>query len=110
DQLYTGHSRDNYDSIWRQACEAALDVEKLFGAKVSAESCFSQHDIRQRESQLRGGDGVAAVLDIAERPTVHESRPAFERLHQIRIDRVLEQQGHGALRLEIPGAHGALVP
>src|SRR5207249_8778163 len=45
----------------------ALDVEKLFGAQVGAEPCLRQHDIRQREPQLRSGDGIAAVRDIAER-------------------------------------------
>src|SRR5437773_10157642 len=49
------------------------------------------------------------MRDIAERPAVHERRAALERLHQIWIDGVLEQQRHRALCLEIAGAHRALV-
>src|SRR5438034_14647 len=44
------------------------------------------------------------MRDIAERPAVHERRAALERLHQIWIDGVLEQQRHRALCLEIAGA------
>ena len=40
---------------------------------------------------------------------MNERRAALERLHEIRIDRILEQQRHGALRLEIAGARSGFV-
>ena len=41
-------------------------------------------------------------------PGVHQRGPALERLHQVRQDRVLEQQGHGAGGLEL--ARGDRLP
>ena len=39
--------------------------------------------------------------DVGERAAVHEGGRAFERLHQIGRERVLQQHGHGARRLEL---------
>ena len=39
--------------------------------------------------------------DVGERPTVDESGRAFERLHQIGRERLLQKRGHRPMRLEI---------
>ena len=41
--------------------------------------------------------------DIGKGTAVHDRRGALERLHQIGLDGVLEQRGHGAVRLQILG-------
>jgi DNA-binding PucR family transcriptional regulator len=48
---------------------------------------------------------VAAVRDVGERAAVDEGRRAFQRLHEVRRDRVLEQRGHGAVAVQVAGAH-----
>ncbi len=49
------------------------------------------------------------MRDVAEGSAVHQRRPAFQGLHEVRAQRVLEQQRHGALRLQVTGAHRSLV-
>ena len=45
-----------------------------------------------------GDERVVAVGDVRERPAVDERRLALERLHEVRLDRVLEDDGHRARR------------
>ena len=45
------------------------------------------------------------MRDVGERPAVNESRRALERLHQIGRDGVLQQGRHGAVRVQLLGAH-----
>ncbi len=63
-----------------------------------------------RVAELERGRGrqhrVAAMRDIGERPAVHEGGRAFQRLHQIGGQRLLEQRRHRAMRLEVAGADG----
>ena len=49
------------------------------------------------------------MRDVGERAAVDEGGRAFERLHQVGRQRVLEQRGHRAMRLEVAGAHGFAV-
>ena len=100
---------DDNGRLGLEAGKAALDVEELLGAEIGAEPGLGQHDVAEREAELRRDDGVAAVRDVAERTAVHQRGPALECLHQVRIDRVLEQQRHRTLSLQVAGAHGRLV-
>ena len=84
---------------------AALDVEEFLGAEIGAEAGFGHHIVGELE---RGGGGehrVAAVRDIGEGAAVDEGGRAFQRLHQIGRQRVLEQRGHRPVRLQFAGAH-----
>ena len=102
--------RDHDDrSLRLQARHAALDVEELLGAQVRAEARFRHHQVCKRETHAGRGDRVAPVRDVAEGPPVHERRSPLQRLHEVRVQRVLEEQRHGALRLQITGAHRFLV-
>jgi hypothetical protein len=47
------------------------------------------------------------VGDVRERAAVHQARLALERLDQVRLERVLEQHGHGARGAEVLGVIGA---
>ena len=47
--------------------------------------------------------------DVGERAAVHERRVVLQRLHEIGFEGVLEQHRHGAVRLEVAGAHRLLV-
>src|SRR3989442_599713 len=78
--------------------EPAFDVQELLGAEVGAEARFRQYDVREGESELRRHDRVAAMGDVAKRAAVHERGATLQRLDEVRVDRVLEQQRHGALR------------
>ena len=93
------------DAVGLQAGLAALDVEELLGAEVGAEAGFGHHVVGELQRGRRRRHRVAAVRDVGERAAVDEGRRAFQRLHQVRRDRVLEQRGHRAVGLELPGAH-----
>jgi hypothetical protein len=41
------------------------------------------------------------VGDVGEGPAVHERRVVFQRLHQVRRQRVLQQHGHRAVHLQV---------
>ena len=71
-----------------ESAGATLNVEELLGAEVGAEARFGDHDVGQREAGARSHQAVAAVRDVAERTGVQNGRTAFERLHQVRAQRV----------------------
>ena len=92
-----------------QARLAALDVEELLGPEVGTEARFRHHEIGKLEGRLCRHDRVAAVGDVGEGAAVHEGRIVFQRLHQVRHQRVLEQHDHGARGLDVLGEDGRLV-
>src|SRR2546425_9231477 len=84
-----------YTTLFRSGIEArhpALDVEELLRAEVRAEARLAEHDVAQAERELRRHHRVAAVGDVAERAAVDERRSALERLHQVRVDGVLQEE------------------
>ena len=95
-------------STTQSGCEpglAALDVEEFLGAEVGAEAGFG-HDVIGELERGRGREHrIAAMRDIGERAAVDEGRRAFQRLHQIGRDRVLQQRRHRAMRLQVARAH-----
>ena len=85
---------DQHHAVGRQAGLAALDVEELLGAEIGAEAGFGHHIVGELE---RGGGGehrVAAMRDIGERAAMDEGGRAFQRLHQVGRQRVLQQRRH----------------
>ena len=99
---------DDDHRIRREARLAALDVEEFLGTQVGAEAGFG-HRVFAQAQAVRGHHGVAAVRDVGERAAVHEGRVAFQRLHQVRHQRVLQQHGHGAVGAQVLRADGLLV-
>ena len=98
--------RDDDDGIRFQAGEAALDIEELLGAEVRAEACLRDDVIGELQRELRRHDAVAAMGDIRERAAVDEGRCAFECLHEVRLDGILEEQRQSACHIELFGADG----
>ena len=88
---------------------AALDVEEFLRAEIGPEAGLGDHEIRELQRRARGDDGIAAMGDIGEGPAMDEGRRMFERLHQVRLHRILQENGHRAVGLEIAGVDWALV-
>src|SRR5690606_512490 len=60
-------SRDDHGCCRLEASLAALDVEELLSAKISAEARFGDDVVSQLESGRRSDNRVAAVRDVGER-------------------------------------------
>ncbi len=88
-----------------QARGAALDVEELLGAHVRPEARLRADDLVGGERQPVGEDRAVAVGDVRERPAVDEGGAALERLEQVRLEGVPEQDGHGAGDAQVLGGH-----
>ena len=101
--LQRAHRGDDHHRVGLKTGEAALDVEELLRAQIGAEAGLGHAVVAERHGHARGHDGVAAVGDVGERAAVHESRGALERLHEVRLQSVLQKRGHGALGLQIVG-------
>ena len=99
-------SGDNHDSAGANARHAALDVQELLGTKVGAKAGLGNRNVTKTHGHAGGHDGVAAVGDIGEGTAVDKRGRALERLHQVGLERILKQRGHGALGLKVAGADG----
>ena len=96
---------DQHRAVRRDAGLAALDVEELLAAEVGAEAGFGHDVVGELERGRRRQHRIAAMRDVGERAAVDEGGRAFQRLHQVRRQRLLQQHGHGAVRLEVARAH-----
>ena len=63
---------------------------------VGAETALGHDVVAELQRDAVGDERVVAVRDVRERPAVDERRLALERLHEVRLDRLLEQDGHRA--------------
>jgi hypothetical protein len=75
------------------------------GTQVGAEPGLGHDVVGEPEPGPGGDDRVAAVGDVRERAAVDQRRVALERLDEVRHERVLEQDGHGARRLQVGRGH-----
>ena len=94
---------DHDGRIRPEAGRPALDVEELLGAHVGPEAGFGDHDVVRHQRQPVRDDRVVAVGDVRERPGVDEGRPTLQRLEQVRLDRVAQQDGHRAGDTQVLG-------
>ena len=74
---------------------AALDVQELFCAQVGTETGLGDDIIGQREAELGGHDAVAAVGNVGKGAAVDDGGVVFQRLNEVRVQRILQQGGHG---------------
>ena len=102
-QLQGADRGHDHHGVGADARLAALDVHEFLGAEVGAEAGLGDGVLGQPHGELRGQDAVAAVGDVGERAAVDEGRVAFQRLHQVGLDGVLQQHGHGAVGLQVGG-------
>jgi len=85
-------------------------MSKNFSAPISAPKPACDDDVGPGQRDAVGDDAVVSVRDVAERTTVDERRPALHGLHEVRLDRVLQQHGHRTGHLEVLGGDdGAIV-
>ena len=101
--LDRAHGGDEHGGRRRQLAEPADDVEELLHAHVGAEPGLGDDVVAELHPDQVGDQRVVAVGDVRERAAVHEHRLALERLHEVRLDRVLEQHGHRAGGAEVLG-------
>ena len=104
--LQRAGSGDDHDGAGANARHAALDVEELLGTQVGAKAGLGNGDIAKAHRHTRGHDRVAAVSNVGEGTAVDKRGRALERLHQIGLERVFKQRGHGTLGLEVAGTDG----
>ena len=90
------HRRDDHDDVRPEAADAADDVHELLHPEVGREARLRDHELAELERDPVGDDRVVAVGDVRERARVHEAELPLERLHDVRLDRVLQQHGHRA--------------
>ncbi|CUN76796.1 Uncharacterised protein [Collinsella aerofaciens] len=98
--------RDDHDGAGANARHAALDVEELLGTQIGTEAGLGNGDIAKAHRHTRGHDGVTAMSNVGKGATVDKRGRALERLHQVGLERVFKQRGHGTLSLKVTGADG----
>ena len=67
---------------------------------------LGDHVVAELERDAVGDERVVAVRDVRERAAVDERRLPLERLHEVRLDRVLEDDGDRAGRADLLGGDG----
>ncbi len=103
--LQGADGRYQHDGIGHQPGIAALDVEEFLHADVGTEPALGPDIVAQLQRDLVGQNAAVAVRDVRERPGVDEGGLAFERLHQVRHDRVLEQHGNRPSHAQVLQRH-----
>ena len=102
-RLRRAHAGDEHRGARRESAGAADDVAEFLEAEVAGEARFGDDVVGQLERDAVRQDRVVRVRDVAERAGMHQRRLALERLHQVRLDRVLHDHGHRAAGLEHVG-------
>ena len=95
--------RDDHHGRGPQTRLPALDVNEFLRPEVRAETRLRYDVIGELERRPRGKHRVATMRDVGERATVNEGRIVLKRLHQIRLQSLLEQYRHRALCIEVTG-------
>ena len=97
----TTTAADGASPAWRHL------MSRNFSAPRSAPKPASVTTMSASPQAGAGGDDrVAAVGDVGEGAAVDQRRAALDRLDEVRQERVLEEDAHGAGRLEIGGGDG----
>ncbi len=95
------HGGDEHDGARPQVTDTARDVEELLHPHVRGEAALGDHVVAELEGDAIGDEGVVAVRDVREGSAVDERGLPFERLHEVGLDRVLEEHRHRARRLHL---------
>ena len=88
---------------------AALDIQKLLCAQIGTETGLSDGIVGQRKAQLGSQHAVAAVGDVGKGTAVDDGGVVFQRLYKVRVQRVLQQGGHGTGSTDLTGSDGLAV-
>ena len=79
-------SRNQYDCVRMKICFPALDIHKFLSAKVCAEACFGDYNIRQLQGCLCGTDAVAAMCYIRKWSAMYQSTSMLQSLDHVWLD------------------------
>ena len=82
--------RDQHYCCRLEIAHPAFDVQEFLRAQISAEARLRDCIIRQFQSHPRRGQTVAAMCDIGKRTAMNDGRNVFQRLHQVRFDRLFQ--------------------
>ena len=104
------HGRDEHDRARGDRPDPADDVEELLHAHVRAETGLGDDVVAELQADEVGDERRVPVGDVRERPAVDERRLALERLDEVRLDRVLEENGHCPGRLQLLGRDRLALP
>ncbi len=85
------HGGDEHDRARAEPTRAADDVEELLHAHVGAEPALGDDVVTELQRHEVGDERVVAVRDVRERAAVDERGLPLERLHEVRLEGVLEQ-------------------
>ena len=108
--LERAHRRDDDHGIGRDSREAALDVKELLRAEVGAEARLRHDNVGELQGEFRRHDAVAAVRDVRKGTAVDEDGRAFERLHDIGLDGILEEKRQRARRAQLVSTASLAIP
>ena len=104
--LEAPHGRDEHGSIGGEARVAALDVEEALGAHVGTEARLGEEEVAGVDADAVGHDRAVAGGDVAERAGVHEGRGVLQRLHEVGLDGLTQDDGHRPGGADLLGGDG----
>ena len=104
--LQRAHGRHDHCCVGREARSAALDVEEALGAHVRAKARLSDQELTGVDADQIGDHRRVAGGDVAERARMHEHRRVLERLEQVGLDSIAQDDCHRAGRVQLLGADG----
>ena len=107
--LKRSYARNQDGRIRLQTGDPADDVVELLATQVGCESALCDDIVCHLQGVLRGDDRAVPVGDVREWSTVDERRLTLECLHEVRHDRVLEQEAHRADALQFVRGDGLVV-
>ena len=90
------NGRDEHGGARGEPASAAHDVAELLEAEVAREPGFGDHVVGHLQRDAIGENRVRCVRDVAEGSRMHQRRLPLQRLHEVRLDRVLHDDGHRA--------------
>ena len=97
------HGRNDDDNVRLEPADAADDVHELLHPEIGGEAGLGDHELTELQRHPVGDDRVVAVRDVREGAGVHEADLALERLDDVRLDRILQQDGHRTCGLDVLG-------
>ena len=80
-------------------------MNKFFASQIKGETRFGDGKIGMRQRQARRQNRITTVGNIRKRPTVHESRHTFHRLHEIRSERITQDSEERTRNFQFPRKH-----
>src|SRR2546427_784610 len=107
--LQRADADDEDRSVGSEPALAAHQIHELLRAEVRSEADLCDDDIPDADPEAVREDRVVTVRDVRERPTVPERRSSLERLHQVRHERVLQQDRRGTVHVEVSDLHRTLL-